>query len=244
MSKKIVLIIQARMGSKRLPGKSIMNLAGKPLLHRILERITRVQKIDEIVLAIPSTKENKILENIGLENGIKVFSGSEDDVLDRFYKASLKYGAEVVGRFPADNVAPEPNEIDRIILSHLDQNQLSFSTNLCQVRENGYPDGIGAEMFDFALLKHVWVNNNDHAQREHVHLNFFDYKTDKGVDENWCPINTIQCPIEFRRPDLILDVNTNEQFLFMEELYNYLYPKKQEFNIIDIIKWYDEIYNK
>jgi len=244
MTRKVVLIIQARMGSKRLPGKTIMNIAGKPLLHRIIERVVRVKKVDEIVLAIPSTKENKILQNIGLENGIKVFPGSEDDVLDRFYKASKLYGAEVVGRLPADNATPEPMEIDRIVASHLDLSKLSFSSNLCQILKSGYPDGIGAEVFDYDLLKEVWEKNTSEERREHVHLNFFDYNTDTGVDESWCNINAIECPIEFKRPDLILDVNTPDQLIFIQKLYDYLYPKNPKFHITDTIKWYDEIYNK
>ena len=65
---KVVLIIQARMGSKRLPGKSMLDLAGKPLVARIIERVKRCKKINEIVLAIPNTKEDKILLEIGKEN--------------------------------------------------------------------------------------------------------------------------------------------------------------------------------
>jgi spore coat polysaccharide biosynthesis protein SpsF len=58
----------------------------------------------------------------------------------------------------------------------------------------------------------------------------------------WCPVNTIKCPDGFRRPDLILDVNTLQQYIFMRHLYEYLYPKNPEFHITDIIKWYDNVY--
>ena len=80
---KVVLIIQARMGSKRLPGKSMLDLAGKPLVARIIERVKRCKKVNEIVLAVPNTKADKILLEIGKENQISVFEGSENNLLDR-----------------------------------------------------------------------------------------------------------------------------------------------------------------
>ena len=80
--------------------------------------------------------------------------------------------------------------------------------------------------------------------REHVHLNFFNYETGEAVDEKWCPISTLDCPSEFRRPDLVLDVNTEQQYEFMRALYEALYPNNPEFSIIDIISWYDNEYSK
>ena len=76
---KVVLIIQARMGSKRLPGKSALDLAGAPLLGRILERVKRCKCFSQIVLAIPKKKEDEILREIGNKYSIEVFSGSEND---------------------------------------------------------------------------------------------------------------------------------------------------------------------
>ena len=85
---KVVLIIQARMGSTRLPGKSMMKLAGEPLVGRILERVKRCKKIDDIVLAIPNKKSDDILFSLGRKYKIKVLRGSEDDLLSRFFMAS------------------------------------------------------------------------------------------------------------------------------------------------------------
>ena len=98
-------------------------------------------------------------------------------------------------------------------------------------------------ILDFELLTYIRNTNIDPFKKEHIHLNFFNYQTGKAVDEKWCPVNTIKCPSEFSRPDLILDVNTQEQYLFMKELYEYLYPIDPSFTILDIIKWYDNIYN-
>jgi spore coat polysaccharide biosynthesis protein SpsF len=244
MKKKIVLIIQARMGSTRLPGKSMMTLAGLPLVARILERVKRCKLIDEIVLAIPNTDENKVLETLANQLCVKVFSGSEEDLVERYYLAAKFFNADYVVRIPADNATPEPAEIDRIILHHLSLNRPGFSSNLSVINNSGYPDGIGAEIFDMKLLEDIRLNFDDKEKREHLHLNFYNYSKQEAVNEAWCPISTVSCPEIFRRPDLILDVNTIEQYKFMNALYEYLYPKNSNFHITDIIWWYDNIYKK
>ena len=242
MKQRVVLIIQARMGSSRLPGKSMMDLAGAPLVGRILERVKRCTKLDDIVLAIPDTEKDSVLRALGEDYGIKVFLGSENDLVERYYQAALWSKAEIVGRLPADNCTPEPSEIDRIVEHHLSLERRGFSSNLSVINESEYPDGIGAEMFDFSLLEEARTRHHDPRQREHVHLNFYDYSTAMAVDEKWCPISTVKCPEEFRRPELILDVNTESQYQFMRQLYEYLYPKNPAFHITDTIQWYDNIY--
>lgn len=244
MKKRVVLIIQARMGSSRLPGKSMMELAGAPLVGRILERVKRCTRLDDIVLAIPDTPKDSILKELGESYGVKVFAGSENDLVERYYQAALWSKADIIGRLPADNATPEPSEIDRIVDHHLTLNCRGFSSNLSVIDNSEYPDGIGAEMFDLSLLAEARDRHSDPRQREHVHLNFYDYSTGQAVDANWCSISTIKCPVEFRRPDLVLDVNTQEQYEFMRQLYEYLYPKNPNFHITDIIRWYDEVYLK
>ena len=237
MAKRVVLIIQARMGSTRLPGKSLMDLAGAPLLGRILERVKRCERIDEIVLAIPDRQ-------LGDGYGVTVFAGSENDLVERYYQAAAASHADVVGRLPADNATPEPSEIDRIVDHHLSLGRRGFSSNLSVINDSGYPDGIGAEVFDVSLLAEARERPTAPCQREHVHLNFFDYTTQAAVDALWCPISTVQCPAEFRRPDLVLDVNTQEQYDFTRQLYEDLYPRNPNFHITDIIRWYDNDYRR
>ena len=242
--KKVDLIIQARMGSTRLPGKSLFDLAGEPLVGRILERVKKCKNIDDVILAIPDTKENIPLKDLALKYSVNVFQGSENDLVERYYKAAKKFKSEYICRLPADNPTPEHLEIDKMIEHHLKSNKKGFSTNLAQVNGSGYPDGIGVEIFNIELLKEIFFHDYDSKKREHLHLNFFNYESGKAVDPEWCPINTMQCPKEYSRPDLILDVNTNDQYLFMKSLYEYLYPKNSDFGITDIINWYDNIYKK
>lgn len=236
---KVVAIIQARMGSTRLPGKSLMPLAGRALVYRILERIKRAETVDQIILAVPDTAENHPLIEIARELEVDFFLGSEDDVLDRYYQAGLYANADYIVRIPADNPTSEPIEIDKVVRHHLGLGRAGFSTNLAEIRNSGYPDGIGAEIFDFSLLQESWSKNFEGRQREHVHLNFYDYTTDTAVNENWCPISTLMCPPEYARPDLVLDINTPDQYQYFEKMYGDLYPKNPNFGIVDIIEWHD-----
>ena len=241
---KTDLIIQARVGSTRLPGKTLLDLAGETLLGRILERVKRCKLINDIILAIPDSEENLPLKLIGIKFNVKVFQGSENDLVDRYYKAAKSFNTKYICRLPADNPTPEPSEIDKLIQFHKENNANGFSTNICNVFNSGYPDGIGIEIFNIELLENIYHSQLNSFKREHVHLNFFDYKTENAVDEKWCPIKTIKCPELFRRPEIVLDVNTYDQYLFMKKLYAYLYPLNSKFTILDTLNWYDNIYEK
>jgi len=242
MKQKVVLVIQARMSSTRLPGKSLMDLAGRPLVGRVLERVKRCKSMDEIVLATPDSVSDDALAELAGIYGVSLFRGSENDLVDRYYQAARKHNARYVCRLPADNPVPEPEEMDRMVAAHIESG-LEFSSNLLQVFGNGYPDGIGVEVYNFDTLEKVWEECDDLEKREHVQLNYFDYTSQQSVDSRF-RIGTVQCPKNFRRPELILDVNTQEQYEFMRQLYEYLYPKKPEFHITDIIHWYDEVHMK
>ena len=244
MKNNIGMIIQARMSSTRLPGKSMLDLAGEPLVGRILERVKRCKSINEIILAIPTKKTDDILENLAIDYGIKVFRGSENNLLERYYQAAKFYNIETIIRFPADNPTPEPLEIDKIVKHHILKNPNGFSTNLCEINHSGYPDGIGAEVFNLSLLKDLISGQKKIISLEHIHMNFIDYKNSKSRDKEWCPISTIKCPERFARPDLILDVNTLDEYKYMKNLYEYLYPISKEFSIMDIISWHDNVIKK
>lgn len=232
---KIGLIVQARLGSTRLPRKSLLPLAGAPLVARIIERLKRVKSVDQLILAVPES--DKELVDIAISSNTTVFCGSEEDLLDRYYQAAKKHNISIIVRIPADNVASEPIEIDKIIDFYI-KNNFDFCSNLAQLFGSGYPDGIGAEVFSFAKIEMAWKQEKDLKKREHIHLNFFDYQTQQPVEG--VKAGTIPCPTSFARPDIILDVNTIEQYQKMSKMYDDLYPKKPEFSIIDIVKWWDE----
>ena len=232
----VVMVIQARMGSTRLPGKSMMDLAGAPLIGRLLERVKRCKRVDQIILATTLKEEDDILEKVGKDYGLTVFRGSENDLVDRYHAAASRFNATEIVRIPGDNPAPEPAEIDDVINYHI-EGEYDFSSNYPDVIDNGYPDGIGAEVYDVGALNKVWSTSKDPRNREHPHTNFYEQpeKFSLGI---------MMCRPEIRRPDIIIDVNTQDQYDFVLEMYKYLYPRNPRFTILDIINWYDNVYEK
>tara|TARA_B110000003_G_C16504989_1_gene478901 strand:+ start:138 stop:866 length:729 start_codon:yes stop_codon:yes gene_type:complete len=233
------LIVQARMGSKRLRGKSLLPLSGEPLIYRIIERLNRCKEINFLVLAIPDTKDNDIITKIKFNRKIKIFRGSEDNLLHRYYMAAKKYKTDIVVRVPGDNCMPEPLEIDRIIKFYKKFKKPFFASNLSNILDNNYPDGIGAEVFGFSLLEDLMKKKLPSKLKEHIHLNFFDYKKNSPVDKKWCKVRTIKCYKKISRPDICLDVNTKKDYTFISKIYNSLYKNNNKFTIKDIIKFLD-----
>jgi spore coat polysaccharide biosynthesis protein SpsF len=212
----------------------MLPLFGRPLAGRVLERLKRCQRPDLIVLATTTKPEDDVLAQLAEDYRVVTFRGAENDLVDRYYQAARRYGADIVVRVPADNPVPEPAEVDRIIAYHLASGN-DFSSNYPNVFANGYPDGIGAEVYGMAALRQVWETPSDPRHREHPHTNFYE-------QADGFKIGTIQCPAEFRRPDIVLDVNTRDEYVFLAALYDYLYPRNPRFSILDIIRWYDDVY--
>ena len=213
----------------------------KPLIGWVIHRLKKTSQVDKIVLSTTTKTEDDILEKIGLEYEIDVFRGSENDLVDRYYQAAKKYKANLIVRVPGDNALPEPKEIDRVINYH-NNNGNDFSSNFPDVAQhgyphNGYPDGIGAEVINFEALKRIWDLSSSPRNREHPHTNFYE-------NPKMFKIGVLECPEEIRRPDIILDINTKEQYEFVSEMYEYMTANYIEFGIREVIKWYDNIYKK
>jgi spore coat polysaccharide biosynthesis protein SpsF len=196
--------------------------------------VKRCRKIDEIALATTANEQDDVLATLAKECGVSVFRGSENDLVDRYYQAAKKFKADIVVRICADNPCLEPAEIDKIIEYHK-KGESDFSTNTNNVDGNDYPDGLGAEVFNFDTLEELWRVTKEPKHREHVHSYFYD-------NRDRYALKTIPCPREFRRPELKLDVNTKEELRFIRAIYEYLYPRKKDFHITDIIEWYDKVY--
>lgn len=227
------------MGSTRLPGKVLLPLAGEPLLGRILERVARCTTLDEIVVATSDESEDDPVADLARARGVASFRGSADDVLGRHAAAAEAHDADVIVRLPADNPVPEASEIDRIVRYHL-HGQVAFASNLSPMLGNAYPDGIGAETIERWALDSAAREERAPERREHPHLNFFDYGTDRAVNPERYPVGTVPCPTDFARPDIVLDVNTDDDYSFISALYDALYPINPAFTICDVLMWFDE----
>jgi len=242
MSKNyLILIIQARMNSVRFPNKVISDLSGSPLIERILQRVKKVKKIGKIIIATTKRREDDILVKIAKLNKVEVFRGSENDLVDRYYQAVKGKNVGHILRLPADNPIPDPSEYNRLINYHLKTDN-DFSSNICNFMRNGYPDGFGVEIFTVNSLEKIWRNEKRKKFREHITLNFYDYKKNKKNLKFNFKIGTVKCPKKISRPKLVFDVNYYKDYLFIKKIYEYFLPQKKNFTATDVVEWYEEKY--
>ena len=112
---KIAAIIQARMTSTRLPGKVLMDIERKPMLWHVINRLKFSKKLNDIILAIPDTRENDILEKFAKDNKVKYFKGSEEDVLLRYYESAKEFQVDVIVRITSDCPLIDPEVVIELL---------------------------------------------------------------------------------------------------------------------------------
>ena len=164
---KTVAIIQARLGSTRLPGKVLRELAGVPMLLRVVERVRRAATVDEVVVATTDLTRDLPLVEMCDKADVAVWCGSEDDVLDRYHAAAAVFGADVVVRVTSDCPFIDPAVIDQVVGEfQARQPGLDYASNV--VPERRWPRGLDTEVFTTAALNRAWRQDTDAATREHV----------------------------------------------------------------------------
>lgn len=162
---KIVGIIQARMGSKRLPGKTLVDISGKPLLFHVINRVKASNIIDEIIVATSISLEDEPIIGLAIECGVRVYAGSPNDVLDRFFEAAKLLSADIIVRITADDPFKDPTILDKITRYLIDHPELDYVSNTI---EPSYPDGLDIEAFRFKALERAWQEATLPSEREHV----------------------------------------------------------------------------
>ncbi len=161
---KTVAIVQARMGSTRLPNKVMRPIRGTPMIELLLARLKRAQRVDEIVVATSDDPANRPLVEHVRKLGYACFSGSENDVLDRFVKAAAQAGADTVVRITGDCPLIDPALVDEAVDAFTKQG-VDYLTNSDPA---SYPDGLDVEVFSFASLRRAADETQKPFDREHV----------------------------------------------------------------------------
>ena len=161
---KTIAIVQARLGSTRLPGKVIYPIHGVPLIELLLKRLAQAKRIDTIVVATSKNPENKPLIEHIRKLGIDVFEGSENDVLERYHQAAKPYQPDAVVRITGDCPLVDPQLVDLLVSSFVFQ-KVDYLTN---TNPPSYPDGLDIEVFTFNALEKAVLEATTTAQREHV----------------------------------------------------------------------------
>ena len=215
-------IIQARMGSTRLPDKTLMDIEGKPLLWHLIERVKRTKTVDEIVIATTENPRDARIVDFARDHGVRVFRGSENDVLDRFYRVAKKVKADTVVRVTPDCPMISPRVIDKVVREYLKGGH-SYVTNTLQLT---YPDGYDVEVFSFRALEKAWKECKDPADREHV----TPYMRNSG---RFTTLNVLsEDPVDPSKYKWSVD--RPEDLEFVRNVFSHLYKKRRFFTYKDI----------
>jgi len=191
----IVAIVQARMGSSRLPGKTIADVAGRPLLWHVVERVGCARRVDKVVVATTDQPSDDVIAAFCDVERIPCVRGSETDVLDRFYKTAQANGADIVVRITADCPLIDPTVIDKVIAR--------FQVGDCDYVSNAlrytYPDGLDAEAFSFFALERAWREAKKPSEREHVtpYLRTEKFRTANVESESPVPLGRYRWTVDY-----------------------------------------------
>lgn len=162
---RVVAIIQARMGSNRLPGKVLAEIDGQPLLGILISRVKSSKFIDQIVVATTTERTDDILCDWLTSKGFAYFRGSERDVLDRFWQCAKLYRADVIVRVTADDPLKDSEIIDEALGMLMDSETVDYVSNTLTPT---YPEGLDVEVFRFSSLEKANAEATLDSEREHV----------------------------------------------------------------------------
>ena len=226
----IAAIVQARIGSSRLPGKILMDLAGKPMLHHVVDRLSYSKLINKTVIATTVLPEDDRTEEYCTANNFNCFRGSSSDVLSRYYEAAVKFGADIIIRITSDCPVIDPIIIDRMLSSFLGSRKEERLDYMSNVIERTFPRGLDAEIFTFPALEKTNREASEDFEREHVtpfiyrHPELFKLRNFSN------------------QPDLSRHrwtVDTEEDLRLIKEIYKELYRPGKLFVSDDILRLFE-----
>ncbi|MBT8379807.1 MAG: glycosyltransferase family protein [Ignavibacteria bacterium] len=229
---KILTVIQARMGSKRLPGKVLLPLSGKPLLLRMYERVEAAKNAGEIVMAVTKEKIDDEIVKLCEKNNLNYFRGHTNDLLDRHYEAAIKFNADVVVKIPSDCPLIEPAIIDKVLISYIEnRNKFDFVSNLHPAT---YPDGNDVEVISFDVLEEAWHKAEKSLEREHTTPYIWE-NPDKFRIGNVTWETGFDYSMTHR-----FTIDYKEDYDFVKTVFDQLYQIKSMFTLNDILKLLEE----
>ena len=201
----IVAIVQARTKSARLPNKVLMDICGKPMLERVLDRLCHSKLIDIIQIATTNSGSDMRIIDIAARMSVYCYCHSrekENDLLDRFYRARVWSNDDVVVRVTADCPCIDPELVDQTIKYFLD-NKFDYVSNC-----SNYPDGFDTEVFSFSALEQAWEKATDPRDREHIGL---------WMVRNCPKVGSLPC--NRRIPKVKLSVDTMEDLELIRKVF-------------------------
>jgi len=224
-------ILQARMKSKRLPGKVLMPVLGRPIISYNIERIQRAKTIDSVIIAATDSAEDDAIEQFCEREGLQIFRGSEEDVLDRIYRCARDFGLEVFAKFTADNPLIDPAVIDGVIGYYL-----AAPASYDYVSNNHPPtwqDGQEVEVIRTDALEMAWREADKTFQREHVTPFIWDQPARFRI-------GNVARPDDHWYHNYRWTLDYPEDYDFVMKVFEDFYPENANFSTDDLMKLLDE----
>lgn len=217
----VVAVVQARMGSTRLPGKVLMEVCGRPLLAHMLDRVARAGTIDAVWVATSTDPRDDAVAELAAASGHAVFRGSEQDVLARFAGAADAAGAATVVRLTGDCPLITPDAID-LVVGALGASGADLATN-APPQGRTWPDGVDAEAFPRDALERAASTAADPLDREHV--------------TRWLHANARVEVVHHDPPlgDVRITVDTAEDLALVRGVLERLLPTRPQFTLDDVL---------
>lgn len=220
----VVAVVQARMGSTRLPGKILKKVNGKTLLDYQMERVEQSKLIDKIVIATTVKESDQPIVDFCLKRNIDYYRGSEDDVLSRYYEAAHEFKADIIVRLTSDCPIIDPEVIDKVIQFYLEnQSKLDYVSNTI---DRTYPRGLDTEVFSLEALNKAYNKATHPRDREHVTAYFYTNPEKFRIGS----FNEGPNYSEYR-----WTVDTEEDFKLIELILTSLYKDGKLFSLSDTI---------
>lgn len=215
---RTVAIVQARMGSTRLPGKVLLDIGGQPMLTRVLRRLSRAT-LDEIVVATVAEDASEPIIDLCQKLGVGTYTGSELDVLDRYYQAARKNGADRIVRIMSDCPVIDPDVVNETIATFTTSN-VDYASNTVT---RTYPRGLDTEIMSFSTLERAWQEANQNYERVHVTPYIYEHPTSFRIREILHPSD---------QSHYRWTVDTPEDLRLLRKIYAH-------FGNSDIFSWHD-----
>ena len=207
-----VAIIQARLGSTRLPGKALADVAGKPMLERVVERVRACRGVEQVVIATTLEERDQPVVELARRLGLPLYRGSEQDVLDRIYQAARQAGAKHILRVTPDCPLVDPEVIGEVIELYR-TGRYDYVSNTLGRR---YPDGLDTELFSFETLEAAWKDGKLPSEREHVTAYMIKHPERFRIGQ-------VEAPADYA--EMKWSVDTEEDLEFIRKVYEKLRGK-------------------
>lgn len=231
---KTLAIIQARMGSTRLPGKVLRPILGKPMLAHLVERVASARGIDQVVVATSTLQADQEIVRFCDQAGIASFTGAENDVLDRYYQAARHYDGDALIRITADCPLADPEVIAALIALYQsgDYDYASVATGAGALFLDGarYPDGYDTECIRRSALERAWSEASAAGDREHVTPYLWRQPERFRQAQLTSPVD---------HSALRLTVDNEEDFSLIAAIYAALHSPQRHFALPEVVAFLD-----